>query len=243
MITGAYDTMSVNECPKIVNGDHDFKCALTQCAHLFSASELVLQEGDNVSFPSCFLLLGSIFSFPTKRPSAEYASAGTAAFSTTIGLEHEVEKVIGSQANTLSNVLTLSFDMQQAFDHFGIWFEEVPGQVSASIFVFSSSHDKAILSQSQKNTYHVVIAHNEHALLNTSTPPLLPNYVTFKVHPDCVAFCKENNIALPELLPLLLPSPDLISLRAACARVAHTMSGVAEQIRQIYLSVEMYQLP
>ena len=86
----------------------------------------------------------------------------------------------------------------------------------------------------------MVIAHNEHALLNTSTP-LLPNYVTFKVHPDCAAFCKENNIALPELLPLL-PSPDLISLRAACARVAH-MSGVAEQIRQIYLSVEMYQLP
>ena len=140
MITGAYDTITVNECPKIVNGDHDFKCALTQCAHLFSASESA-QEGDNnVSFPSCFLLLGSIFSFPTKQPSAEYASAGTAAFSTTtmlkIGLEHEVEKVIGSQANTLSNVLTFSFDMQQAFDHFGIWFEEVLGQVSASNLFF-----------------------------------------------------------------------------------------------------------
>ena len=108
MITGAYDTITVNECPKIVNGDHDFKCALTQCAHLFSVNESA-QEGDNnVSFPSCFLLLGSIFSFPTKQPSAEYA--GTAAFSTTtmlkIGLEHEVEKVIGSQANTLPNVLT-----------------------------------------------------------------------------------------------------------------------------------------
>ena len=81
----------------------------------------------------------------------------------------------------------------------------------------------------------MVIAHNEHALLNTSTPPLLPNYVTFKVHPDCAAFCKENNIALPELLPLL-PSPDLINLRAACTRVAH-MSGVAEQIRHIYLFI------
>ena len=187
-----------------MNGDHDCKCALTQCAHLFSVSELA-QEGDNnVSFPSCFLLvLGSIFSFPTKQPSAEYASAGTAAFSTTmlkIGLEHEVEKVIGSQANTLSNVLTLSFDIQQAFDHFGIWFEEVPGQVSASgsLFFFSSSHDKAILSQSQKNTYHVVIAHNEHALLKTSTPPLR-NYVTFKVHPDCAAFCKENNICVTRI--------------------------------------------
>jgi hypothetical protein len=48
--------------------------------------------------------------------------------------------------------------------------------------------------------------------------------VTFKVNSDCVAFCKENDIALPEL-----PSRDLIGLRAACARVAH-MSGVAEQL-------------
>jgi hypothetical protein len=45
--------------------------------------------------------------------------------------------------------------------------------------------------------------------------------VTFKVNPDCAAFCKENDIALPEL-----PSRILIGLRAACARVAH-MSGVA----------------
>ena len=57
--------------------------------------------------------------------------------------------------------------------------------------------------------------------------------VTFKVNPDCAAFCKENNIALPEL-----PSRDLIGLRAACARVAY-MSGVEEQIEQIYLSMSM----
>ena len=48
-------------------------------------------------------------------------------------------------------------------------------------------------------------------------------------------FVKRITFALPELLPLL-PSPDLINLRAACARVAH-MSGVAEQIRHIYLFI------
>ena len=56
-----------------------------------------------------------------------------------IGLEHEVEKLIGSQANTLSNVLTLSYDMHQAFDHFSIWFEEVPGQVRFTYFLIFSS--------------------------------------------------------------------------------------------------------
>ena len=43
------------------------------------------------------------------------------------GLEHEVEKLIVSQANTLSNVLTLGQMMHKAFDKFQIWLEEVPG--------------------------------------------------------------------------------------------------------------------
>ena len=55
--------------------------------------------------------------------------------------------------------------------------------------------------------------------------------VTFKIDPDCVAFC-ENGTPLPEL-----PSRDLIGLRAACARVAR-MSGAAEQIDQVYRDEE-----
>ena len=47
------------------------------------------------------------------------------------GLEHEVEKLLGGQVNSLSNVLTLSHDVHKAFDRFGIWLEEVPGQVKA----------------------------------------------------------------------------------------------------------------
>jgi hypothetical protein len=83
--------------------------------------------------------------------------------------------------------------------------------------------------QSQENTYNVVMAEKVRYLLQRHYRPPA-TCVTFKVNPDCAAFCKENDIALPEL-----PSRDLIGLRAACARVAH-MSGVAEQIRQIYLS-------
>ena len=45
------------------------------------------------------------------------------------GLEHEVEKLLGGQANNLSNVLTLSQAVHMAFDRFAIWLEEVPGQV------------------------------------------------------------------------------------------------------------------
>ena len=49
------------------------------------------------------------------------------------GLEHEVEKLLGGQVNTLSNVLTLSHDMHQAFDRFALWLEEVPGKVRSTL--------------------------------------------------------------------------------------------------------------
>jgi hypothetical protein len=52
------------------------------------------------------------------------------------GLEHEVEKLIGPQANTLSNVLTLCYEMHQAFDRFDIWLEEVPGLVRFTLSQF-----------------------------------------------------------------------------------------------------------
>ena len=75
------------------------------------------------------------------------------------------------------------------------------------------------------------VAENEReVLLNTLPRPAAR--VTFKVDPDCVAFCKENGLELPEL-----PSRGLIDLRAACARVAN-MSGAAEQIDQIYRDEE-----
>jgi len=139
------------------------------------------------------------------------------------GLEHQVDKLLGGQANTLSNVLTLSHVVHKAFDRFGIWLEEIPGQVRFSP-KFLLLHDKAV--QLQENTYKVEMAENEREVLGALFPRPA-SCVTFKVDPDCAAFCKENGTALPEL-----PSRDLIGLRAACARVAH-MSGAAEQIGQI----------
>ena len=75
------------------------------------------------------------------------------------------------------------------------------------------------------------MAENERRVLRALSPRPA-TCVTFKVDPDCAAFCKENGTALPEL-----PSRDLIGLRAACARVAN-MSGAAEQVDRIYRDEE-----
>ena len=75
------------------------------------------------------------------------------------------------------------------------------------------------------------MAENERRVLRALSPRPA-TCVTFKVDPDCAAFCKENDSELPEL-----PSRDLLALRAACARVAN-MSGAAEQIDQIYRDEE-----
>ena len=54
------------------------------------------------------------------------------------GLDHEAEKLLGGRVNNLSNVLTLSRDMHDAFDRFAIWLEEIPGQVCLCVPNFSS---------------------------------------------------------------------------------------------------------
>ena len=120
MITGGYDYEAISECPEIIVNDKTAISLDLQCAHLFSESA---QDGNKVSFLLC--PLGSVSD--SNKPS-EYA--GTAfTMLQMFGLDHEVEKLIGSQANTLSNVLTLGQMMHKAFDKFQIWLEEVPGLV------------------------------------------------------------------------------------------------------------------
>ena len=80
----------------------------------------------------------------------------------------------------------------------------------------------------------MVVAEEERALRYTPTP--LPKCVTFKVNPDCAAYCKDKGVALPEL-----PSRGLIGLRAACARVAH-MSGAAEKDEEIHRDEEVTEV-
>ena len=132
MITGAYDLGSCIKFPVILAAS---KAAVarsdaTECAHLFSESA---QDGDKV-----ILLVSCLAPFLISNQPSEYA--GTAfTMLTMFGLDHEVEKLLGGRVNTLSNVLTLSHNMHDAFDRFGIWLEEVPGQVCHCARIFSFS--------------------------------------------------------------------------------------------------------
>jgi hypothetical protein len=56
--------------------------------------------------------------------------------------------------------------------------------------------------------------------------------VTFSVPDDVIRKCHTAEKSLPAL-----PSPDLIALHAACARVAH-MSGAAEYLDRLERDVE-----
>ena len=126
-----------------------------------------------VSFLALFLI--------SNKPS-EYARTAFTMLKM-FGLEHEVENLIGPQADNVSNVLTLCHMMHQAFDRFAIWLEEVPGQIVSQSLL---SHDKTI--QSQENTYNVAMAESyRHALQLHCPRPA--SCVTFKVNPDCAAFC------------------------------------------------------
>jgi hypothetical protein len=78
-----------------------------------------------------FPLVSCLTPFLISNKPSEYARTAFTMLNM-FGLEHEVEKFIGPQANTI-NVLTLSFDMQSAFEKFHIWLEEVPGQVRITL--------------------------------------------------------------------------------------------------------------
>jgi hypothetical protein len=135
MITGGYDYDSCIKFPEILEADEAGVVVSAECAHLFSESA---QDGNKVTFlVSCL-----ITSFLISNKSSEYA--GTAfTMLKMFGLEHEVDKLLGGQVNTLSNVLTLSHEVHKAFDRFGIWLEEIPGEVRF-MSQFFLLHDKAI---------------------------------------------------------------------------------------------------
>jgi hypothetical protein len=118
MITGAYDIGYCIKFPEIraANFAGVGHSVSTECAHLFSKSELKV-----ILLVSCITLLSI---------SIQPSGAGTAF--------KILENFLGGQVNTLSNVLTLSHDMRDAFDRFAIWLEEVPGQVCHCSLKFSS---------------------------------------------------------------------------------------------------------
>lgn len=57
------------------------------------------------------------------------------------GLDNEVKTLLGGQVNSLSNVLTLRYDLHRIFDLFGLWFEEVPRQVRFTLGPIPIFHD------------------------------------------------------------------------------------------------------
>ena len=117
MITGGYDYDSCVKFPEILEADEAGFVVSAECAHLFSESA---QDGKKVSFLFAPFLISN-------KPS-EYADTAFTMLKM-FGLDHEVEKLLGGQVHSLSNVLTLSQELHKAFDRFSLWLEEVPGKV------------------------------------------------------------------------------------------------------------------
>ncbi|KAJ7829846.1 hypothetical protein B0H13DRAFT_2679730 [Mycena leptocephala] len=120
------------------------------------------------------------------------------------GLESSVNKLLGKRVNNLWNVMTLCLPLHKAFDEFLFWLEAVPGE---------------------EHTYNVV-ARDPGVFFDSALT--IPRKVKFSIDPQAVMDCARNNI------PLELPDPELMAMRAACARVA-AMSGAADQFRLLML--------
>ena len=131
MITGGCDLGSCVKFPEILQvAKIGVGTISTECAHLFSES--AAQDIDKV-----ILLVSYLAPFLISNQPSEYAGSAFTMLKM-FGLDHEVEKLLGGRVNTLSNVLTLSHTMHEAFDRFAIWLEEVPGQVCHCAPNFSS---------------------------------------------------------------------------------------------------------
>ncbi|KAJ6600881.1 hypothetical protein B0H10DRAFT_2082558 [Mycena sp. CBHHK59/15] len=136
--------------------------------------------------------------------------ASVFAILTMFGLGGVVTKLLDGRVNSLHDILAMSEHWRGLFYHFWFWLEKVPNQ---------------------RNTYNVY-GKNE-GIFKIQPEPR--RRVTFQVDPAIVAKCQATGIPMPAL-----PSPALIAIRAACARVAH-MSGAAEQFNQIFRDREETQ--
>ena len=125
MITGGYYYDSWVAFPEILEADEAGVVVSAECAHLFSDSA---QDGNEL----IFLVRSYLTQFLIIRQALEYAGTAFTMFKM-FDLEHEVQKHLGGQVNTLFNVLTLSLVVHNNFDRFAIWLEEVPGQERSTL--------------------------------------------------------------------------------------------------------------
>ncbi|KAJ7203480.1 hypothetical protein B0H12DRAFT_1035521 [Mycena haematopus] len=121
------------------------------------------------------------------------------------GLEGMAQQLLGKRVNNLWNAMTMCVHLHKDFNQLLFWLEAVPNL---------------------EHTYNVVARHPETFFRQVPKPP---RTVTFRIDPEAVRDCEHNNIS-PHLLEL--PDPQLMAMRAACARVA-AMSGASDQLRLI----------
>ncbi|KAF8140828.1 hypothetical protein K438DRAFT_2116209, partial [Mycena galopus ATCC 62051] len=116
------------------------------------------------------------------------------------GLHSLENKLQGKRVNNLFNVMTMSVALDKDFHHFLFWLEADPGMV--------------------EHTYTVVARHPPTFFKQVPKPP---RQVSFHIDLDAAQHAAARGIEL------LLPDPELIAIRAACARVA-AMSSAVDQL-------------
>ncbi|KAG6838899.1 hypothetical protein C0991_007461 [Blastosporella zonata] len=123
------------------------------------------------------------------------------------GLENRARELYGAGFNDLHNVITMYMDFHMSFDQLRLWLEPVPGMA---------------------NTYQIC---GPDSTAGFFTPFKPDRRVTFTVEPSAAEAAARQGKTLS------LPDPCLLSLRAACSRVAH-LSGAAEHHDKILRDLE-----
>ncbi|KAJ6447525.1 hypothetical protein C8R47DRAFT_1181551 [Mycena vitilis] len=115
------------------------------------------------------------------------------------------KKLLGNRVNNLWNVMTMCVTLHRDFDHFKFWLEAVPGE---------------------EHTYDVVARDPAMFFAQIPSPP---RRITLRVDPKAIADCIKQGKSLDHLC---LPDPQLMAIRAACARVS-AMSGAADHMQKL----------
>ncbi|KAG6856425.1 hypothetical protein H0H87_004551 [Tephrocybe sp. NHM501043] len=123
------------------------------------------------------------------------------------GLENRARELYGAGVNGLHNVITMYMDFHMSFDQLRLWLEPVPGMA---------------------NTYQICGPDSTKGFFTPFKPD---RRVTFTVEPSAAEAAARQGKTLS------LPDPCLLSLRAACSRVAH-LSGAAEHHDKILRDLE-----
>ncbi|KAF9479922.1 hypothetical protein BDN70DRAFT_993093 [Pholiota conissans] len=197
-----------------------YRCMISGFYDQQSFTDLTKEQRDEISAQGNLNLIPTevvyLFSEPAQDVN-EHPEYAASAFTILKLFGIDQTKFMGGLVNDLSHVLTISVHLRQLFDNFTFWLESIPQQPNVYSACFKD-----------------IDVYNSMGVLRP------PKTVKFKIDPALVA---EWNTNPPKdeqgtIIPLpSLPDPNLIAIRAACARVAH-LSGAAEQAEQILEDLE-----